>query len=247
MGLFDFLGSKKKQGESVAGSDREVARFERIVGNKLSQNIDRQEAIEALAKMGTRASAAALLKRFDWLMDPTILDAKEKEAALNGIVRAGEEAIEPIRIYCRKSESLSWALKALAKIVPAERLADELLALLDQFDTEYIRNPEPKVQLLRELAQHPTEDVRIAVEPFLNDASEPVRFTAATALLELNMDESVTSLVAALETEEGLRIKNRIAQGLAERKWPVPSDMLETCKAALPEDFKLSGNLIERR
>ena len=100
---------------------------------------------------------------------------------------SGEEAIEPIRMYCRKSESLSWALKALAKIVPAERLADELLALLDQFDTEYIRNPEPKVQLLRELSHHPTEDVRIAVEPFLNDASEPVRFTAATALLELNM------------------------------------------------------------
>ncbi len=73
MGLFDFLGKKKPSGE---GSEREVARFERIVGNKLSQNIDRQEAIEALAKMGTRGAAAALLKRFDWLMDPTILDSE---------------------------------------------------------------------------------------------------------------------------------------------------------------------------
>jgi HEAT repeat protein len=245
MGLFDFLGKKKPAADG--GADREVLRFERIVGNKLSQNIDRQEAIEALSKMGTRASAAALLKRFDWLMDPSILDAEEKEAALAGIVRAGEEAIEPIRVYCRKSDSLTWALKALAKIVPAERLADELLALLDQFDTEYIRNPEPKIQLINELSRHPTEDVRIAVEPFLNDASEPVRFTAATALLELNMAESVTSLVAALETEEALRIKNRIAQGLVERKWPVPDEMLATCKQALPEDFKLTGNLIERR
>jgi HEAT repeat protein len=89
--------------------------------------------------------------------------------------------------------------------------------------------------------------VRVAVEPFLNDASEPVRFIAATALLELNMSESVTSLVAALETEEALRIKNRIAQGLVDRKWPVPQDMLTTCKAALPEDFKLTSNVIERR
>jgi HEAT repeat protein len=246
MGLFDFLG-KKKPGQGEAASDREVSRFERIVGNKLSQNIDRQEAIEALTKMGTRASAAALLKRFDWLMDPTILDSEEKEGALAGIVRAGEEAIEPIRIYCRKSESLTWALKALAKIVPGERLADELLALLDQFDTEYVRNPEPKIQLITELGHHATEDVRVAVEPFLNDASEPVRFAAATALFELKMSESVASLVAALETEESLRIKNRIAQGLLDRKWPIPEEQLATCGQALPDDYRLDGAQIARK
>jgi HEAT repeat protein len=246
MGLFDFLGKKKPSGGESA-SVREVQRFERIVGNKLSQNIDRQEAIDALSKMGTAASAAALLKRFDWLMDPTILDSEEKEAALAGIVRSGEEAIEPIRIYCRKSESLLWALKALAKIVPPDRLADELLALLDQFDTEYIRNPEPKIQLITELSHQASEEVRIAIEPFLNDASEPVRFAAATALLELNLPESVTSLVAALETEEALRIKNRIAQGLLDRKWPVPEEQLATCKQALPDDFRLDGPLIVRR
>jgi HEAT repeat protein len=246
MGLFDFLG-KKKQGGGDAPSDREVQRFERIVGNKLSQNIDRQEAIDALSKMGTRASAAALLKRFDWLMDPTILDSEEKDAALTGIVRAGEEAIEPIRIYCRKSESLLWALKALAKIVPADRLADELLALLDQFDTEYIRNPEPKIQLITELSHHATEEVRVAIEPFLNDASEPVRFAAATALLDINLAESVTSLVAALETEEALRIKNRIAQGLLDRKWAVPEEQLTTCKQALPDGYALNGAQITKR
>lgn len=246
MGLFDFLG-KKKAGGGESAPAREVQRFERIVGNKLSQNIDRQEAIEALSKMGTRASAAALLKRFDWLMDPTILDSEEKEGALGGIVRAGEEAIEPIRNYCRKAESLLWPIKALGKIVAPERLADELLALLDQFDTEYIRNPEPKIQLITELSHHATEEVRIAVEPFLNDASEPVRFAAATTLFELNLSESATSLVAALETEESLRIKNRIAQGLADRKWSVPDEQLTTCKQALPPGFGLDGSLIVAR
>jgi len=244
MGLFDFLGKKNT---GAASSDREVLRFERIVGSKLSQNIDRQEAIEALAKMGTRASAAALLKRFDWLMDPSILDHEEKDAALAGIVQAGDAAIEPIRSYCGKANSLTWALKALAKIVPPERLSDELLALLDQFDTEYVRNPEPKSQLITELAHHPTEDVRVAVEPFLNDASEPVRFSAATALFSLDMPESVASLVAAIETEESLRIKNRIAQGLAERKWEIPEEHRPTCKTALPNDFKLTGSVIELR
>ena len=67
---------------------------------------------------------------------------------------------------------MSWALKALAKIVPPERLADELLALLDQFDTEYIRYPEPKIQLINELSRHPTEEVRVAIEPFLKPPRE---------------------------------------------------------------------------
>jgi HEAT repeat protein len=246
MGLFDFLGKKKASGGQDS-SEREVQRYERTVASKLSQNIDRQEAIDALAKMGTRASAAALLKRFDWVMDPTILDSEEKEAALAGIVRAGEEAIEPIRAYCRKSESLLWALKALGKIVPPERLADELLALLDQFDTEYIRNPEPKIQLITELSHHPSEEVRVAVEPFLNDASEPVRFAAATTLFELKLPESVSSLVAALETEESLRVKNRICQGLADRGWAIPEEQLATCSQALPPEYRLTGSLIVKR
>jgi HEAT repeat protein len=246
MGLFDFLG-KKKTGAPEAASEKEVLRYERIVGSKLAQNIDRQEAIDALSKMGTRASAAALLKRFDFLLDPTILDHEEKEAALSGIVNAGEDAIEPIRAYCRKADSLTWPLKALAKIVPPERLGDELLELLDQFDTEYIRNPEPKIQLITELGHHKTEDVRVAVEPFLHDASEPVRFAATTTLFALDMPESVVSLAAALETEESLRIKNRIAQGLVERRWRIAGEQRDTVRAALPDEFELDGETVARR
>ena len=91
------------------------------------------------------------------------------------------------------------------------------------------------------------EEVRVAVEPFLNDASEPVRFAAATNLFDLNLSESAASLVAALETEESLRIKNRIAQGLVDRKWPVPADQIATCQQALPDDYRLDGAQIVRR
>ena len=46
MGLFDFL-SKGKDDRSK--SARDVARLERLVSNKLSQNYDRQEAIAELS------------------------------------------------------------------------------------------------------------------------------------------------------------------------------------------------------
>jgi HEAT repeat protein len=243
MGLFDFL-SKGKDDKPKGAKD--IARLERLIANKLSQNYDRQEAIEQLSKMATAASAAALLKRFDWQLDPSITDQEEKESCLRGIVAAGDDALEPLRRYCKKADSLSWPLKILGEIVPKERITEELLTLLDQFDTEYTRNVEPKVQLLQELDRHPSEEVRVATEPFLQDAGETVRFTAANTVFAVNDPASVPALVALLESEESLRVKNRVAQGFAERGWEIPAELADVCRAALPQGYSLSGNKVVR-
>jgi HEAT repeat protein len=244
LGLFDIFSKSK---EERPKRDKDVARLERQVANKLSQNYDRQEAIEELSKIGSAASARALLKRFDWHLDPSITDQEEKENCLRGIVAAGELALDPLRDYCKKAESLTWAIKVLSAIVPPERLTEELLSLLDQFDTEYTRNVEPKVQLLRVLEEHPSEDVRIAVEPFLNDASETVRFTAVNTTFAVNDEKSAPALVEALVAEESLRVKNRIGERLAERAWAVPAELVDACKTALPPGFALEGGRIVRR
>ena len=241
MGLFDFL--RKSEAEKApapkAKGEREIQRFERLVATKLSQNYDRQEALEQLAAIGTAASAAALLKRFNWTMDPSITDHDEKELAGRGIAEAGEQALEPIREYCKRAESLTWPLKALRQIVPEEQMAEELLALLDLFDTEYTRNVEPKTQLIAVLRDYPGEEVRIAVEPFLADTSEPVRFEAVDTVLRVANPESVPALMATLEEEESLRVRNRIAQGLADLGWLVPDELREACQRGLPRGFQL--------
>ncbi|MFO7179913.1 MAG: HEAT repeat domain-containing protein [Pseudomonadota bacterium] len=245
MGLFDLF---KKKGEPAKPSERELQRLERLVGSKLSQNIDRQEAIEALSRMGTRESAAALLKRFDWQLDPSITDQEEKEACLRAIVAVGEEALEPVRAYCQRAESLMWPIKVLKGIVSGEALTDELLALLDRYDTEYIRNPEPKVQLITELAEHKTDEVRTAVEPFLQDASEPVRFAAVTTLFSIGSEHSIPALVAALDEEESRRVKNRIAQGLQQHGWVIPEELREVCARGLTEEYRLTdGRVVPAR
>ena len=246
MGLFDFL-SKKEGAAPKKTSSKELARLEKLVANKLSQNYDRQEAIEELSKLMTSESAAVLLKRFNWSMDPSITDQEEKESSARGIAAAGEKALDPIREYCKKAESLTWPLKVLKEIVPRERFAEELLAVLDLFDTDYVRNAQPKVQLIAMLEEYPSEDVRVAVEPFLGDASEPVRFTAVATIFAMNDSTVVPSLIAALEQEESLRVKNRIAQGLGERGWSVPEELADTCRGALPEDFTLAGAQVRRR
>ena len=82
MGLFDLFSKKtpaepkgdeksttagdaKAKAKAKDSSPKELARLARIVSNKMSQNYDRQEAIEQLSEMANADSARALLKRFD--------------------------------------------------------------------------------------------------------------------------------------------------------------------------------------
>jgi hypothetical protein len=246
MGLFDLFTGKKNPEAAKRKTDREIARLTRLVGEKMTQNFDRQEAIEQLSAMGTAQSAAALLRRFTWSMDPSITDHEEKEAASRGIVAAGEAALEPLRAFCAKADSLTWPIKILKQIVSQDDIVDELLGILDEFDTEYVRNIEPKKQLLSALEEFKCEDVREAIEPFLTDISEPVRYAAVTTTFAMQDDKSVSALIEALEEEESLRVKNRIAQGLAEAGWEVAAGLRETLDEHLPPDFRVEGTRIVR-
>ncbi len=239
MGLFDLFTGKKNPESAKKKSEREIARLARLVGEKMTQNFDRQEAIEQLSAMGTAQSAAALLKRFTWSMDPSITDHEEKDAAARGVVAAGEAALEPLRAFCVKADSLTWPIKMLKQIVAEDEIVDELLGILDEFDTEYVRNIEPKKQLLSALEEYRSDEVREAVEPFLTDISEPVRYAAVTTTFAMQDAQSVPALVEAMAEEESLRVRNRIAQGLAEAAWEVPDSLHSSLVEHLPPDFQL--------
>jgi len=238
MGLFDLF-SKKSSGEAKSkdGSSRDMARLTRLVSNKMSQNYDRQEAIEQLAKLANGEGAKALLRRFDFSMEPSIVDQDEKEAAAAGIAAAGQAALEPIHAYCARAESLTWPLKVLRQIVPADQIVAELLTVLDQFDTEYMRNPEPKIQLIALLGEYRTPEVREAVEPFLTDVNESVRFHATGTLFAMADPECAEPIVDALAAEESLRVKNRMARGLEQAGWVLSPELAERTRGALPPGY----------
>jgi len=258
MGFFDLFSKKTpaepKAADAAAKSPakpkakdanpRELARLARVVSNKMSQNYDRQEAIDQLSAMANVDSARALLKRFDFSMEPSITDQDEKEAAARGIAAAGIAALEPIHAYCARAESLTWPLKVLRQIVPADQIVTELLTLLDQFDTEYMRNPEPKIQLVTLLGEYRTEEVREAIEPFLTDVNESVRFHACGTLFSIGNSESAGPLIAALAEEESLRVKNRIARGLEQAGWVLPEQLASRAAAALPPNYSVKDNKI---
>jgi hypothetical protein len=225
-------------------SQRELARLARVVSNKMSQNYDRQEAIDQLSGMATVEGARALLRRFDFSMEPSIVDQDEKEAAARGIAAAGIGALEPIHAYCARAESLTWPLKVLRQIVPADQIVGELLTLLDLFDTEYMRNPEPKIQLISMLGEYATNEVREAVEPFLADVNESVRFTASGTIFSIADPSSAVPLIDALAEEESLRVKNRIARGLEQVAWVLPDELAQRAGPALPPGYVVKDNRV---
>ena len=98
MGLFDFFKPKTSEPAKKSSS---IAKWAQRAVDKRGQTYERNEALEALADLGTAEAAEALLKRFTFAIDPSISDQEEKEIAFRGVLNAGREALEPIRAFAR--------------------------------------------------------------------------------------------------------------------------------------------------
>jgi hypothetical protein len=231
MGLFDRLRPKAdKKGPAAKWVDRIEKRV---------QNYDRQEAIQALSEMGTAEAVEALLKRFTFHMDPSITDQEEKDAAFRGILRAGRTAVHPVRAFAAKAESLAWPMKIMKEILEPGEYVEELLTWLSKWDTEYAKFADPKVQILAELEEHKDARIREQTERFLEDVNETARFHAASTLIAQEDESAVTPLVNALVVEESVRVRTRIAEGLALRAWAIPSDSQDAVRRSLPSPYAL--------
>ncbi len=246
MGLFDRFKGAEKRGvgdrrPSNIPSSSPAAKWAEKAGDKRAQNFDRQEAIAKLAEMGTADAASALLKRFLFNMDPSITDQEEKDLAYSGVVYAGKEAIEPVRAFAEKAESLAWPMRILKDLLDETAFVEELLLWLSRWDTEYRKFIDPKIQILTALEEHRHLGIREAVAPFLLDVNEPARFHAVVTTLAQDDEAAVPALVDALLEEESFRVKTKTAEGLAARGWPLPEEKREAVRRKLPPGFSVDA------
>ena len=218
---------------AAAPSDKKVAGLAKVAADKRAQTYDRLDAIQQLAEMKSAESAAALLKRFSFSIDPSITDQEEKDLAFQGAVAAGKDAVPGVLEFCVKAEALTWPLKVLREVLEDDEYREELIELLGRYDTEYARNVEPKLQIIAALEAVVDDDVREAVAPFLEDVNETVRFHVVQTTFAQNNDACVPSLVALLEAEESVRIKNKVGEGLSFRGWVIPTELREKTATAL--------------
>jgi HEAT repeat protein len=237
MGFFDrFKGSAAPEKRRGTPASKWADRVERRV-----QNYDRQEAIEALAAMGTADAVEVLLKRFTFHIDPSITDQEEKDSAFRGILRAGAQAVEPVRAFAGKAESLAWPMKIMRELLGTTEYVEELLRWLSSWDTEYAKFVEPKVQLLAALEEQRHARIVGEVEPFLEDVNEPARFHAAAAMLAQDDAAAAPALIHLLLSEESVRVRAKVAEGLSAHEWVVPAPERDATRKALPGSFAIDA------
>ena len=247
MGLLDFFKKNTRNDTSATSpKDKALARLARTAANKHAQNFDRMEALQGLAELGTPEASEALLKRFTFYVDPSITDQEEKEVAFRAIVAAGPNAIEPIRTFCQRAESLTWPIKALSEILDEPEYVKELLNLLSMFDTEYTKNPEPKIQLISALEGKNFPGVAEGIRPFAEDVNEPVRFHALTTLFSLGTPDILPDILPLLPEEESVRVRNRVFEEIRQRRWEIPTDQLENVSASLTPNYILDGDQLRK-
>jgi hypothetical protein len=236
VGLFDFLNKKAPQ--------TPVQKLAVKAADKRGMAPDRWEALQALAKIESEEAVEALLNRFTFYVDPSITDQEEKDTVFEAIVAKGALSVGPLKRFIKKSESLSWSLKMLDRVLPADDVLAILVELIGAMDTEYERDPTRKLQLLAELENRRGQSVVPVVLPFLADVNETARFHAVGAVLaQENASEAREALLTAFAREDSMRIKARILDGFASQGWSV-----DPAKAGrLPDGFVLDPSGKPRR
>lgn len=242
MGILDFFGGSKEKRE--AKRIRDLAKRSQ---EKYGDPAMRSKALEGLRDIGTQEAIAALLQRFTAKTEPQITDAEEKDATLGLITSFGEDAVVPVVEFLEHTDSgVSWGVRCLRSLVSEEELVGALAKILDRLSTQYTRDPEKKVVLLKQLEELQGERIASTAVKFLDDPADDVRLAALSILASHRAVSEIGAIAGCLVQAEAPRVKAGAAQVLADLGAPLSSQREEVA-AALPHGFALGKDGVVRK
>lgn len=237
MAFFDFL---------LGGSP--LKRHQRRVANRDAQPEDREASADWLAKDGSDEALMALCGRFALQLEHGLKDKKEKEMVFELLAAKGTEGSRIARAYASQNAAFAWPLRLIERIEGPSAGVAFLLELLARESVDNELHPEKKKNLLIGLAERRHADIVRAASPFLHDFDEGVRHAAIEAVAAQDGDEGRAPLLDALADpkEESTRIRGRLAEIFAQRRWAVSDD--PWLAANVPNGYRLdAGRLVDAR
>lgn len=221
-----------------------IAKHGRRVADRDANKDDRLASMHWLAEEGSPEALLALCKRFELQLDHQLKDRDEKDLAIDLLAEKGEAGLSAARAFARRSPSFQNVLRLVDRVEGTSAGTAFLLELLaaESVDEEF--KPEKKKHLLVTLAERRDPRIVAAAAPFLADFDEGVRNGALEAICAQEGDAGREPLGQALANprEESTRIRGRLAEIFANRRWPVPDD--PWLRAHLPSGHALAGNVL---
>lgn len=152
--------------------------------------VERKAAIDFFCTLTDHpvSSVTNLLKRFDFSDDNSIIDTKEKEQALSGIISLGDAAVPYLMDYLKDATRIGWPLKALTALTSKQQVSQILFDLLDISDIHFDHTKvEKNYDLLSHLGDYEfygdTEDINKVVQ-LIRAKDERVRLAALEFMTE---------------------------------------------------------------
>ncbi len=214
MAFLDFLfGSPiKRHGKRVAERD--------------AQAEDREESARWLANEGSDAAILALFGRYNLQIEHTLKDQREKDLVTDLLVELGPQATAQARVFASENVIFHGAVRVVERVEGAAAAVELLLALLARERVEEEFKIDKKKNLLIALAERRDPRIHDATVRFLSDFDEGVRNAAVEAVATQEGDAAREALGALLRNpeEESTRIRGRVAELFALRRWPAPDD-----------------------
>ena len=178
-----------------------ISRATKTLLERYAQGEARMEAAEKLKAIGTPEAIYALARRFSATTENLGVDQDEKRYIRDVLVGFGQEAVEPLKLYLRRHNQVTWAIDALSTLRPDEEVVPFLLEILYQGDPVHIRG-EKATQIIKALESMHVDGVVEGVILCLESPDDTVRI-AAVECLEAHADERAREpMLEALVNDE---------------------------------------------
>ena len=236
MGFLDIIfGSPAKQLE------RQCKRVQNIN----AQPEDREAAALFLAEDGSEQAIYGLLGRFDVRIENAMKDRNEKAFVFDLLEALGQPALDPAVIFSKRCKNIANPLRLIEALGGTGPLLDTVLGMLDEEAEKEDYKPDRKRHLLVLLADQRDERIADSAARFLEDFDEGVRYSAAQAVIAQESERAMDRLLAALAnpTEESNRLRVRIAEVVAARRWALDPHV-EALQGNLPNGFQVKGRYL---
>jgi hypothetical protein len=169
VGLLNFFG----RGPLSAAK---IAKMAKLAANPFAQPDVRMREMERLLDDGSELAISGLLRRFASNAQGHIADEEEKSWLEDALVGVGAAAVAPLQAYIRSEAKLTFALRALERILGAAAAGTFFLEVLQAYGPEDHRNEEAKLQLVLHLTEKASKQTLVALLPFLGDHSDDVQW-----------------------------------------------------------------------